>query len=57
VEAGRIMEITYGQVKQLYFRNPKFGFYFLQLISRRLFENIGQMEHELAACRAAPAKI
>jgi hypothetical protein len=52
-ESGRLLEITYDQVKQLYFQNPKFGFYFLQLISRRMFENIASVERELAACRAA----
>lgn len=56
IEGGRVLEITYDQVKQLYFQNPKFGFYFLQLISRRLFENIGNAERELAACRAALSK-
>jgi len=35
-------------VKQLYFQNPKFGFYFLQLTSRRLFENVARLEKRLA---------
>jgi len=42
------LRITYDQVRQLYFQNPKFGFYFLQLTSRRLFENIAQLEKRLA---------
>lgn len=52
---SEVLEITYDQVKQLYFQNPKFGFYFLQLASRRLFENIERQDRELAAFRAAAA--
>lgn len=47
-EAGSLLEITYGQVRQLYFQNPKFGFYFMELTSRRLFENIARLEAEVA---------
>jgi hypothetical protein len=47
--AGEVLQITYEQVKQLYYQNPKFGFYFLQLTTRRLFENIAHLERELAA--------
>jgi hypothetical protein len=53
VEDGEVLQITYEQVKQLYYQNPQFGFYFLQLTSRRLFENIARLERELAACKAA----
>ncbi len=42
------LRITYDQVRQLYFQNPKFGFYFLRLTSRRLFENIARLEKRLA---------
>lgn len=45
---GQILEISYEQLKQLYFQNRQFGFYFLQLTTRRLFENIVRLEHELA---------
>jgi CRP/FNR family cyclic AMP-dependent transcriptional regulator len=48
VEDGEILQITYEQVRQLYFQNPKFGFYFLQLSTSRLFENIGRLEHVVA---------
>ena len=55
LEEGEILQITYEQVKQLYFQNPRFGFYFLQLSTRRLFENIARLERELAESRnAAP---
>jgi CRP/FNR family cyclic AMP-dependent transcriptional regulator len=52
VERGELLEITYGQIKQLYFQNPRFGFYFLELTSRRLFDNIKRLEGEVAQLRA-----
>jgi CRP/FNR family cyclic AMP-dependent transcriptional regulator len=52
VERGDLLEITYGQIKQLYFQNPRFGFYFLELTSRRLFDNIKRLEGEVAQLRA-----
>ena len=51
VEAGDLLVISYDQVKQLYFQNPKFGFYFLQLSTRRLFDNIERIEGELEGRR------
>ena len=56
VEDGELWKINYAQVKQLYYENPEFGFYFVQLITRRLFENIERLENELAHIRrlAAP---
>jgi CRP/FNR family cyclic AMP-dependent transcriptional regulator len=44
VEDGELLTISYSSVKQLYFQNPKFGFNFLQLISRRLFQDIARLE-------------
>jgi hypothetical protein len=46
---GELLTISYEQVKQLYFQNPKFGFYFLQLISRRLFQDIARLQDKLAS--------
>lgn len=40
MEAGQLLRIGYDQVKQLYLQNPKFGFYFLSLVSHRLFHNL-----------------
>lgn len=53
LDAGEVMKITYEQVKRLYYENPQFGFYFIQLATRRLFDNIARLERELAACKAA----
>jgi hypothetical protein len=52
VEDGELLTITYGQVKQLYFQNPKFGFEFLQLISQRLFKDISRLEDKIAKLSA-----
>jgi len=46
---GELMAIRYSDFKQLYFQNPQFGLYFLQLTTKRLFENIGSLESKLAA--------
>ena len=47
IEDGEVLTATYEQVKELYFQNPQFGFYFLKLTSERLFENITRLEQEL----------
>ncbi|MGB6253493.1 MAG: cyclic nucleotide-binding domain-containing protein [Bradyrhizobium sp.] len=38
--SGELLRITYDQVKQLCLQDPKFGFYFLHLVSKRLFHNL-----------------
>ncbi len=52
MEGGELLEITYGQIKQLYYQNPKFGFYFLELTSKRLFDNVARLESEIEQLRA-----
>jgi len=37
--AGILLRISYDSLKELYFQNPNFGFYFLRLVSERLFQN------------------
>jgi CRP/FNR family transcriptional regulator, cyclic AMP receptor protein len=51
VEEGTLLQIGYGQVEQLFFQNPKFCYFFLKLITQRLFQNIARLETELARCR------
>jgi len=51
MEPGELLQITYGQIKQLYYQNPTFGFFFLQLITGRLFDNIKRLETEVAQLR------
>jgi len=47
MDDGEALTASYQQVKELYFQNPQFGFYFLRLTSERLFENIDRLEKEL----------
>ena len=47
IEEGDVLTATYQQVKELYFQNPQFGFYFLRLTSERLFDNIKRLEQEI----------
>ena len=47
VKDGELLVIDYSQLKQLYFQNPKFGFFFLKLISKRMFANERKMEERL----------
>lgn len=56
IAAGRVGRISYADVKQIYFQNPKFGFFFLRLISERLFQNLQRMEAAVrAVADVAPA--
>ena len=48
VEEGELLSISYDHVKQLYFQNPEFGFYFLQLTSKRLFRDIERLQQNAA---------
>lgn len=57
IEDGQVLVATYQQVRELYFQNPEFGFYFLQLAAGRLFENIRNLEAELAHKNAALATL
>ena len=47
IEDGELLTIGYDAVKQLYFQNPKFGFYFLRLMGQRLFRDVEKLEHKL----------
>ena len=43
-EDGEVLTINYDHVRQLYFQNPKFGFYLLRLIGERLSRDIARGE-------------
>lgn len=49
IDSGALLVASYAQVKELYYQNPEFGFYFLKLISRRLLQNIERLQAELAS--------
>jgi CRP-like cAMP-binding protein len=47
LEGGTVLGVSYQQVEELYVQNPSFGFYFLRLVSARLFQNLGRMEDDV----------
>ena len=49
---GEVLSITYDELRQLYFQNPEFGFYFLRLVSERMFHNMEKLENEISLLRA-----
>jgi hypothetical protein len=51
VEDGHVLAISYDKVRELYFENPEFGFYFLRLVANRLLEDLKLVEDKLAAER------
>jgi hypothetical protein len=48
LEDGEMLTVTYQQVSQLYYQNPKFGYFFLRLTGKRLFQNVARLQDELA---------
>jgi CRP/FNR family transcriptional regulator, cyclic AMP receptor protein len=56
VDKGDVLAIRYDQVRELFFQNPDFGFYFMQLAAGRLFHTLELLEQELGK-RKAEAKV
>ncbi len=52
LEDAEILAITYREAKELYYQNPQFGFYFLDLIAGRLLANAERAEARAAAAEA-----
>ena len=57
LEDGVVLSVTYRKVEELYVQNPEFGFYFLRLVSARLFQNLEKLEARLAASSAEAATL
>ena len=38
-QAGSLLSVTYDEVRQMYYQNPKFGFFFLELVAERLMRD------------------
>ncbi|MBY0382329.1 MAG: cyclic nucleotide-binding domain-containing protein [Xanthobacteraceae bacterium] len=55
VEDGLVLSVSYRKVEELYVQNPEFGFYFLRLVSARLFQNVERLQTELADLKAQAA--
>ncbi len=49
VEDGVVGQVSYLDVKQLYFSNPSFAYYFLRLVSHRLFDNLERAQKAQSA--------
>ena len=52
LEDGQVLFIVYDKVRELYFQDPDFGFYFLRLTSERLLQNIARLEKEVDTYKA-----
>jgi hypothetical protein len=48
-----LLAISDSSLKQLYYQNPGFGFYLIQVVTRRLVTNLERLEAQVAARRAA----
>ncbi len=55
LEDGDVLTLNYDKVRELYFQNPQFGFYFLKLTSERLLQNIARLEARLESKQTATA--
>jgi hypothetical protein len=53
IEDGHVLTIAYEKLLEIYFQNPQFGYYFLQLTSQRLLENIARLEGIVAQNKLA----
>jgi hypothetical protein len=47
LEDGEVLRLDYDTLRELYFQNPEFGFYFLRLTSERMLQNIARLEREI----------
>ena len=44
---GTLLSLTYDEVRQMYYQNPQFGFYFLELVAERLMRDAKRAAQEL----------
>jgi hypothetical protein len=44
---ARLLSIGEAELKQLYYQNPHFGFYLIQLVTRRLVANMERLEEKV----------
>ena len=42
-QAGSLLQINYDEVRQMYYQNPRFGFFFLELVAERLMRDATRM--------------
>jgi CRP-like cAMP-binding protein len=51
---AKLMAIGESEIKQLYYQNPRFGFYLIQLVTRRLVMNMERLEEKVSEREAKP---
>jgi CRP-like cAMP-binding protein len=51
----KLLSINEEELKQLYFQNPEFGWYLIQLIAQRLMQNAGSRGEPAAQKAPLPA--
>jgi uncharacterized protein (DUF697 family) len=54
-ETGEVLTISYEKLREIYFQNPEFGYFFLRLTSDRLLQNFARLETAVAEGNAALA--
>lgn len=52
VEDGAAGAVSYSDLRQLYFQNPRFGYFFLQLLGQHLVDKLKDSREELQEMRA-----
>ncbi len=55
-EDGVLLRVRYSRVLELYYQNPQFGFYLLQLISERLFNRIESLDSSIDRTKLVNAR-
>lgn len=53
IEEGSVGEVSYSDIRQLYFQNPRFGYFFLQLLGSHLVDKLQLARGELREARHA----
>ncbi|MBT2325568.1 cyclic nucleotide-binding domain-containing protein [Variovorax paradoxus] len=41
-QAGSLLLVSYDEIRQMYYQNPRFGFFFLELVAERLMRDAGR---------------
>ncbi len=54
-QAGTLLLVTYDEVRQMYFQNPAFGFFFLELVASRLMQDAARAAKGLQPETTQPA--
>lgn len=57
IQEGEVLAISYDEVRELFFQNPDFGYYFMQLAAARLFHTLEMLEDRLAKRQRAEPEI